>query len=51
MVVDEDRVAHGRHIEIENILLNVGGQYEVTSKRLKLYFYPNNIEVSCSRIG
>ncbi|CAF0744084.1 unnamed protein product [Adineta steineri] len=51
MFVDEDRDAHGRLIEMKNILLNIDDQYELICKRLKLYFYAKDIEAFYGRIG
>ena len=51
MFVDEDRVAHGRLLEMKDILLNIGGQYEVKSEELEFYFYAKDIEVYRGRVG
>ena len=51
MFVDEDRDAHGRLLEMRHILLNIGGEHEVKSEHLELYFYAKDIEVYRGRLN
>ncbi|CAF3519848.1 unnamed protein product [Rotaria sp. Silwood1] len=43
--VDEDRDAHGRLIEMKDLLLNLGGKNEIKYESFQPYFYAKDIEV------